>query len=128
MSKRLMVVDDSKVLHTQISKMLADTDFEIVEFCRDGESAVAEYGDYMPDLITIDIIMPGIDGLETSKAILEKYPDAKIIILSSLAYDDTLEAAEKIGAKGFISKPIHKEEVLEALNRALGDEAASDED
>lgn len=114
-----MVVDDSRVFHAQISKLLEDTDFEIVQFCRDGESAIEAYGECQPDIVTIDIIMPGIDGLETSKAILEKWPEARIIVSSSLAYDDTIEEAQKLGAKGFICKPLKREETIEALNKAL---------
>lgn len=76
MSKRVMVVDDSRVLHAQMSKLLQDTDFEIVQFCRDGESALEVYGECKPDVVTVDIIMPGMDGAETSKEILEKWPDA----------------------------------------------------
>ena len=114
-----MVVDDSRVIHSQMSKILQETDFEIVQFCRDGESAVEAYGNCKPDIVTIDIIMPGMDGLETSKEILTKWPDAKILVASSLAYDETIEEAEKLGAKGFISKPLNKEEIVNALNRAL---------
>lgn len=116
-----MVVDDSRVLHAQMSKLLQDTDFEIVQFCRDGESALEVYGECKPDVVTVDIIMPGMDGLETSKEILERWPDAKILVSSSLAYDETIDEAEKLGAKGFISKPLNREEVINALNQALED-------
>lgn len=119
MNKRVMVVDDSRVLHTQMSKMLQNTEYEIVKFCRDGESAIEAYGECKPDVVTVDIIMPGMDGLETSKAILEKWPDAKIIVTSSLVYTETIDEAQKIGAKGFISKPLKKEDVFEALEKAL---------
>lgn len=114
-----MVVDDSRVLHSQMKKILQDTEFEIVQFCRDGESAIESYGDCLPDAVTVDIIMPGMDGLETSRAILEKWPDAKIVVTSSLVYTDTINEAEKIGAKGFISKPLKREEVIDALYKAL---------
>lgn len=114
-----MVVDDSRVLHAQMSKLLEGTDFEIVQFCRDGETALEVYGDCKPDVVTVDIIMPGMDGLETSKEILEKWPDARILVTSSLAYDDTIEEAEKLGAKGFICKPLKRDEVIKALNGAL---------
>lgn len=119
MSKRIMVVDDSRILHSQMAKILQDTDFEIVKFCKDGETGVEAYGEYLPDLVTVDIIMPGMDGLETSKAILEKWPDAKILVTSSLAYDETVKEAMEIGAKGFIAKPLKKDEVISTFNRAL---------
>lgn len=114
-----MVVDDSRVLHAQMSKILQESEYDIVQFCRDGESAIEAYGKCMPDIVTVDIIMPGMDGLETSRQILAKWPDAKIVVTSSLVYTETIEEAQKIGAKGFISKPLKPEEVIEALNKAM---------
>lgn len=63
-----MVVDDSRVVHTEMKKLLADTDFEIVGCCRSGEEAIAFYGEHKPDLVTMDIIMPGMDGLAAAAA------------------------------------------------------------
>ena len=121
MAKRIMVVDDSRMIYMQMKNLLKDTDYEVAAYCRDGEEAVAQYGEIAPDLVTMDIIMPGMDGLETAQAILEDYPDARIIMVSSLAYDDTFTEAEQIGAKGFIDKPFEKEKLLEAFQNALAD-------
>lgn len=122
MRKRIMIVDDSRVVELQMRKMLQDTDYEVAAYCHDGETALAQYGEIMPDLVTMDIIMPGMDGLETSRAILEKYPDAKIIMVSSLAYDDTINEAESIGIKTFIYKPMDKEQLISALDAASNEE------
>lgn len=119
MSKKIIVVDDSRVVHAQMNKMLKNTDFEIVECCQDGESAIKAYETHKPDLVTMDIIMPGMDGLKTAKTMLERWPDARIIMVSSLAYDDTIEEAEKIGTKGFIFKPFEREAMVKALIKAL---------
>ncbi len=119
MAKRIMVVDDSRMICLQMKKLLEDTDYEIVAYCRDGEEAVEQYGQVEPDLVTVDIIMPGMDGLETAQAILEEHPDARILMVSSLAYDDTFEEAKAIGAKGFIDKSFDKERLLEAFQEAL---------
>lgn len=121
MAKRVMVVDDSRMICMQMKNLLEGTDYEVAAYCRDGEEAVAQYGEIAPDLVTMDIIMPGMDGLETAQAILEDYPDARIIMVSSLAYDDTFTEAEQIGAKGFIDKPFEKEQLLEAFRKALED-------
>lgn len=121
MAKRIMVVDDSRMICMQMKNLLKDTDYEVAAYCRDGEEAVAQYGEVAPDLVTMDIIMPGMDGLETAQAILEDYPDARIIMVSSLAYDDTFTEAEQIGAKGFIDKPFEKEQLLEVFQKALED-------
>ncbi len=122
MRKRVMIVDDSRVVELQMRKMLQDTDYEIAAYCHDGEMALAQYGKIMPDLVTMDIIMPGMDGLETSRAILEKYPDAKIIMVSSLAYDDTIDEANSIGIKTFIYKPLDKDQLLSALDTTLSED------
>ena len=83
MGKSVMVVDDSRVVHTEMKKLLADTDFEIVGCCRSGEEAIAFYGEHKPDLVTMDIIMPGMDGLAAARAIIGNWPDARIIMVSS---------------------------------------------
>lgn len=121
MKKRIMIVDDSRMLLMQLQHILSETDYEVVAYCQDGETAISKYEEIMPDLVTMDIIMPGIDGLEAAKAILESHPDAKIIMLSSLVYDDTIEEAKAIGAKAFIYKPFEKEQVLNTLQKVLAD-------
>lgn len=119
MRKRVMVVDDSRIQEVQIRNLLADSDYEVVAYCRNGEEALDSYGEVMPDVVTMDIIMPGMDGLETASALLEEHPEAKIIMVSSLAYDDTFDEAREIGAKGFLDKPFAREQLLEALDQAM---------
>lgn len=119
MSKKVMVVDDSHFIFEEMKFLLKDSEFEIVSYCRDGEHALEVYEHVKPDIVTMDIILPGIDGFEAAKMILDKWPDAKIVIVSSLAYDDTMENAKKIGARGFIFKPIDRLQVLDALSKAM---------
>ena len=121
MAKRIMVVDDSRMIYMQMKNLLEDTGYEVAVYCRDGEEALARYEETAPDLVTMDIIMPGMDGLETAQAILEEHPDARILMISSLAYDDTFEEAKAIGAKGFIDKPFEKERLLEVFAKAMGE-------
>lgn len=121
MAKRVMVVDDSRVQEVQIRKMLEGTGYEVVCYCRSGEEALAQYDGVKPDVVTMDIIMPGMDGLETAQAILEEYPEARVVMVSSLAYDDTFEEARTIGAKAFIDKPFDAQRLLAVLDQALSD-------
>ena len=116
MGKRIMIVDDSRVVELQMKKMLENTDYEVVSYCQDGETAIEQYGTVLPDMVTMDIIMPGMDGLETARAILEEHPDAKIAMVSSLAYDDTIDEAKSIGTKTFIYKPFDRAQLLSALD------------
>ena len=122
MKKRIMIVDDSRMLLFQLQKFLEDTEYEVVAYCQDGETAIAKYDELLPDLVTMDIIMPGIDGLEAARAILAAHPDAKIVMLSSLVYDDTIDEAKKIGTKAFIDKPFDREQVLNTLREVLEEE------
>lgn len=117
-----MIVDDSRMLLLQLQHILSETDYEVAAYCQDGETAISKYEEVLPDLVTMDIIMPGIDGLEAARAILEAHPDAKIVMLSSLAYEDSIKEAQDIGAKAFIYKPFEEEQVLNTLKRVL-DEA-----
>lgn len=126
MKKRLMVVDDSRVLEYQICKLLEDTDYEVAAYCENGEEAIARYEEVRPDIVTMDIIMPGIDGLEAAQIIAEAHPDARIIMISSLAYEDTLQEAEAVGAKLFIYKPIDRENLLDALEQVMGEDGCQE--
>lgn len=121
MGKRIMIVDDSRALAFQMSGLLEHTDYEVVACCQTGEDAIAEYDVIRPDLVTMDIIMPGIDGLETAHAILEQHPDAKIVMVSSLAYEETLHEASSIGTKAFVCKPFDRDELLQTLDRVLAE-------
>ena len=119
MSKRIMVVDDSRLVRVQLEDVLKGTDYEIAAYCRSGEEAIDQYAAVKPDLVTMDIIMQGMDGLDAAEIILKNNPDARIVMISSLAYDDTFERANAIGARGFVDKPFHREQLLKVFEQAL---------
>lgn len=116
MAKKIMVVDDSRIVQMQMQKILSGSQYEVTVCCKNGEEAIEKYETEKPDLITMDILMPGMDGLEAARQIMSKHPEAKILMVSSLAYDDTMQEANKIGAKGFIYKPFDREQVLQSLD------------
>ena len=105
MSKRVMIVDDSRLVRVQLEDVLKGTDYEVAAYCRSGEDAIEQYAAVQPDLVTMDIIMQGMDGLDAAEIILKQNPDARIVMISSLAYGDTYDRAKSIGAKGFVDKP-----------------------
>lgn len=119
MKKRIMVVDDSRLVRVQLEDVLKGTDYEIAAYCRSGEDAIKQYAEVQPDLVTMDIIMQGMDGLDAAEIILKNDPQARIVMISSLAYDDTFERARAIGAKGFADKPFHREQLLKIFAQAL---------
>ena len=113
--RRIMVVDDSRVVYAEMNKMLQDTEFEIAAYCRSGEEAIKRYEDVQPELVTLDIVMPGMDGLETCEEMRKRWPESDILMVSSMAYEDTINHAAELGAKGFLFKPFVKESLLEGL-------------
>lgn len=113
--KTVMVVDDSRFVCEEIKHCLQGSGFEVIAYCRDAEQAMQAYNSHMPDIVLMDIILPGIDGIEATKAITTKWPAACVVMLSSLAYDDTIDRAAKAGAKNFIFKPFDNEHLLDVL-------------
>ncbi|MGM0442573.1 MAG: response regulator [Fibrobacterota bacterium] len=106
MSKRVVVVDDSKFLTKQIKKFLEkEMGYEVVAIGHDGEEAVTLYEEHKPDLITLDITMPGKDGQDAMEEIIEKDPDAKILMISAVRGDAMLECMAN-GASGYVEKPL----------------------
>ena len=119
MTKRIMVVDDSRVVRAEMEKMLKGSDIEICELCLSGEEALEKFGEAKPDLVTMDIVMPGMDGMETCEKLRQRYPEANVFMVSSMAYDDMIDRAVELGAKGFLFKPFTKDALLEGLQGAF---------
>lgn len=119
MGKTVLTVDDSTFIQAEMKRILENTEFELVGFTKTGEKAMELYRELQPDIVTMDIILPGIDGIDTAKLILSEWPDARIVMMSSLAYEETMAAAKEMGARGFIYKPFEAADVIKALNEAL---------
>lgn len=121
MKKRVMVVDDSHVTEMQIRRLLEDSEFEVAAYCENGEEAIQRYGELRPDVVTMDIIMPGLDGLETAQIILREHPEARLVMISSLGSEDMYMCGEAdvMGVSQFLYKPIDRENLLAALEAAL---------
>jgi two-component system chemotaxis response regulator CheY len=114
----ILVVDDSKLIRMQLQNMLTSLDHE-VNLAEDGNEAIAKYKELQPDLVTMDINMPNMNGLEAVQKIMAEFPDALIIMISSI--DDRNMTYECIGAGAidFINKPIHIDELKEKIEEAL---------
>lgn len=121
MAKRIMVVDDSRIAQLQLQQILAGSEYEVAACCQSGEEALKEYDRVNPDLVTMDIVMPGMDGLEAARLLLQSHPDARVLMVSSLAYDDTINEARRIGTKGFVYKPFDREQIFQAVGDALAE-------
>ena len=120
MKKKVMVVDDSRMMEHQIIRLLEDTDYEVAAYCENGEEAIARYDEVKPDVVTMDIIMPGIDGLEAAQVLMYEHDEARIVMISSLGDNDMLQEVYGIGAQAVLFKPLTREALLGALEKALG--------
>ncbi len=116
MSKiKLLVVDDSPFASKQIQDTVEGNEYEVAGYARNGEEGIKLYEEIKPDIVILDIIMPGIDGIETAQILLKKDPSAKIIMLSSLCDSGTLDEIHKLGLKYLIPKPWEDEVLLATL-------------
>jgi len=113
---RVLAVDDSVFTLTILSTYLKGSEFEIVGTARNGQDALELFGKLGPDLVLMDLIMPGWSGEESLAKILEADPDARVIMISSMGTEDAIERCRKIGARDFLKKPFKKEELLEFLS------------
>lgn len=117
---RILVVDDAAFMRKVLTDALSKGGHEVVAEASNGGEALERFQDAKPDLTTLDITMPEVDGLEALKNILASDPSAKVIMCSALGAEDKVLEAIKAGAKDFVVKPFQPDRVLEAVGRALG--------
>jgi two-component system chemotaxis response regulator CheY len=115
---KLMIVDDSNIIRSRISRILSDPKLppiEIVGTAASGVEALALFKAAQPELATLDLTMPEMDGVECTSALIEENPDIKILIVSALSDKATAIQALKNGASGFLYKPFTDDELINAL-------------
>ena len=115
MSTTIMVVDDSPFASKQIKDIVEDNGYEVIGYAKDGEEAIELYKELKPDIVILDIIMPGLNGLETAEILKKQDPAVKILMLSSLCDAGTMEEAKSIGVKHLIPKPLEADVLLASL-------------
>lgn len=118
-SKRVLVVDDAVVMRMMIKGILAKNGYDVVGEAQNGAEAVERYKELSPDLVTMDMIMPEMDGISAVKAIVAHDPEAKIIMCSSMGQQALVVEAIAAGAKSFITKPFQPPKILETINKVL---------
>jgi len=119
MSLNVMIVDDSMIMAQKLKVMLSELGHKTVRICKDGGEAVRDYALVKPDVVTMDITMPGMDGIETMKAILANSPDARFIMITSHGQEAMVVRAIDAGALGYVLKPVAKDRLSAVLTRAL---------
>lgn len=116
---KILIVDDAKFMRMTLSDILIRNNHEIVGEAENGREAIALFHERQPDLVTMDITMPEMSGLEAMKEIRQNYPQAKVIMCSAMGQQRMVVEAIEAGAKDFIVKPFDEGRVIEAVNRVL---------
>ena len=121
MSRRVLVVDDSLLMRSLVKGTLAADGWEIAGEATNGVQAVEMFARLRPDLVTLDIIMPGTDGIEALKEILSIDPRAKVIVVSALNQTRVISEAIRAGAEDFIAKPFMPEQLQATVQACMED-------
>jgi len=115
----VLVVDDSPIIVRNLSAMLRGLYYNVVKTASNGQEAIAAYRACKPDVVTMDITMPVMDGIEATKAIMREFPNAKIIMVTSHGQEKMVLDALKAGARGYVLKPFQQHKLYQAIEKAL---------
>ena len=119
MAHKIMIVDDAAFMRMMITDILTKNGYEVVAEAADGAQAVEKYKELQPDLVTMDITMPEMDGIAALKEIKKLNSNAKVIMCSAMGQQAMVIDAIQAGAKDFIVKPFQADRVLEAIGKTL---------
>jgi len=119
MKAKILIAEDSAYMRTLLKDVLIRHGYDVVGEAENGKEAVELYGKLHPDIVTMDITMPEMDGLEALKAIKETYPSARIVMVSAMGQQNLVIEAIRLGAVDFFIKPLQSGRVVEALERAM---------
>ena len=120
MSQTVLICDDAIFMRTMISDILVQAGFDVVGEAESGVQAVERYRQLKPDLVTMDIVMPDMGGIDAVRDIIREDPQAKILMCSAMGQQALVIEAIQAGARDFVVKPFQPSRVLEAVQRVLG--------
>ena len=113
----IMVVDDSQITAKKIRSMLETLGHTVVQTARTGREAVAHYHAARPDLVTMDITMPDMNGIAATRAIMANDSHARVVVVTSHGQEEIVRGAMEAGAKGYILKPFDQEKLRTLLDK-----------
>ncbi|SHJ51509.1 two-component system, chemotaxis family, response regulator CheY [Malonomonas rubra DSM 5091] len=117
MAKQVMIVDDALFMRSMLRDIFEAAGWQVVAEAENGQQAVELFAQHQPDLVTMDIVMPEMSGLDAMQKILSDYPEAKVVMCSALGQESMVMEAIKAGAKDFIVKPFQDEQVIDVVDR-----------
>jgi two-component system chemotaxis response regulator CheY len=122
---RYLIVDDSVFARKNLAKIIEAFGGKVAGEAGDGCTAITEYDRVLPDLVLMDITMPQMEGIEAAERIVRQHPDARIVMVSSVGYQENIVAALQKGAKHFVQKPVKPEQLYEVIKYVLGDDVTA---
>ncbi|MCW8926880.1 MAG: response regulator [Xanthomonadales bacterium] len=116
---KILIVDDVLIMRNILRVMLENVGHEIIGNAENGQQAVEMFEQLKPDLVTLDIQMEGGDGMTTLGKIMQRYPEARVLMVTAIDQNEVVEEAIRMGAKGYVTKPFQAEDVLQQTQKAL---------
>jgi two-component system chemotaxis response regulator CheY len=116
---KILIVDDAALMRYMLKEILIKGGHEVIGEAPNGLVAIEMYNSLFPDIVTMDITMPEMDGTEALKKIMSQHPSAKIIMCSAIGHKQKVIQAIQAGAKDFIVKPFQADRVIAAINRVV---------
>jgi DNA-binding NarL/FixJ family response regulator len=118
---RILIVDDQRILREGLRTLLGlESDFAVVAEAEDGQAALDQYAAHRPDVVLMDIRMPRLDGVEATRRLRERWPDARVIILTTFDDDAYVFDGLRAGALGYLLKDISGHELADAIRKVAG--------
>lgn len=117
---RVLIVDDALFMRNLLRDVFETAGWEVVAEAENGLLAIEAFNQHLPDLVTMDIVMPELGGIDAMRKILATHPEAKVVMCSALGQESMVMDAIKAGAKDFIVKPFQDAQVLEVVERVCG--------
>jgi two-component system, chemotaxis family, chemotaxis protein CheY len=122
---RYLIVDDSVFARKSLAKMIESFGGRLAGEAGDGCTAITEYTRTKPDIVLMDITMPQMEGIEAVERIVQEHPDARVVMVSSVGYQDNILAALQKGARHFVQKPVKPDALYEIIRYVLNDDGVT---
>jgi len=122
---RYLIVDDSVFARRSLAKMVESFGGQVAGEAGDGYTAITEYNRTSPDIVLMDITMPQMEGIEAVDRIVQEHPDARVVMVSSVGYQDNILVALQKGARHFVQKPVKPEALYEIIRYVLNDDGVT---
>ena len=120
---KILIVDDAAFMRGSLKYIVEGDGHSVVGTAKDGQEALKLCGKLKPDIVTLDILMSGMDGLTALKSIKKEAPGVKVVMVTALGQEEKQEEAFKFGASGYIRKPFKQTEIVDEIRRVLASDS-----